>query len=86
MFREAWGAEAAKKQAEFNDFLQVLLTLEKILILLSKVFSLDPCIFLLPSFLLIDAPFLFILQVLCLVLFVVAIFCLRSFVSSIFLY
>ena len=29
MFREAWGAEAAKKQAEFNDFLEVLLTLEK---------------------------------------------------------
>lgn len=23
MFREAWGSEAAKKQAEFNEFLEV---------------------------------------------------------------
>jgi len=25
MFREAWGTEASKKQAEFNDFLEVKL-------------------------------------------------------------
>lgn len=24
MFREAWGTEASKKQAEFNDFLEVI--------------------------------------------------------------
>jgi hypothetical protein len=26
MFREAWGTQAAKKQAEFNDFLEVAFT------------------------------------------------------------
>ena len=25
MFQEAWGAEAAKKQAEFNEYLEVIL-------------------------------------------------------------
>lgn len=26
MFREAWGAEAARKQTEFNEFLEVVLS------------------------------------------------------------
>lgn len=28
MFREAWGSQASKKQAEFNEFLEVNLELE----------------------------------------------------------
>lgn len=32
MFREAWGSQASKKQAEFNEFLEVNLELDRVML------------------------------------------------------